>query len=368
MPPEQSASRTANKGEWSEIYTFFKLVVDKSLNGADEEGNLLQEKIYSIQRIIRDEIAEGSSVRKVYDLTGQGDKVTVTNGEQNQQPLIVDISELRGGVRRIFEAIRNTEGPSFALPEAEAFMRVLKCTSIKATSADKSDIRLLMEDRFSPGQRETGFSIKSAYHAAPTLLNASKKNTSILYKIIREEGRSATEIQEDRVRDRVEAIYGMGRLELVEVEAEIFKSNLELIDAELPKIAAAMLANYFGKKGTTVAELTALLPDDPTLQNPPRTEEYYQVKVKRFLEAVALGMTPATRWDGSLRANGGFIVVRDDGELACYHIHDRDEFLQYLFTNTRFESPSTTRHDYGNIERGENGEEYIKLNFQIRFI
>lgn len=80
----------------------------------------------------------------------------------------------------------------------------------------------------------------------------------------------------------------------------------------------------------------------------------------------ALGMTPATPWDGLLQVHGGYIIVREDGEIVCYHIYNQDAFRDYLFLNTRLETPSTTRYDFGKVYE-QNGRCYLKLNLQIRF-
>jgi HpaII restriction endonuclease len=82
---------------------------------------------------------------------------------------------------------------------------------------------------------------------------------------------------------------------------------------------------------------------------------------------VALGMTPGKEWDGFTKTHGGYIIVKEDGEIVCYHLYNRDEFQEYLYNNTRLETPSTSRHKFGSIYT-ENGSRYIKLNLQIRFL
>ncbi|MBR6870018.1 MAG: HpaII family restriction endonuclease [Candidatus Methanomethylophilaceae archaeon] len=72
-------------------------------------------------------------------------------------------------------------------------------------------------------------------------------------------------------------------------------------------------------------------------------QKLYQYKIKKFLAVVALGMKPATCWNGIEDANGGYIVVKEDGEVLCYHIYNRNDFEDYLFKNTRLDTPSTTR-------------------------
>jgi hypothetical protein len=78
-------------------------------------------------------------------------------------------------------------------------------------------------------------------------------------------------------------------------------------------------------------------------------------------------MTPAQPWTGDFQATGGYIIVKEDGEILCYHIYNHNEFQEYLFRNTRFETPSTGRYEFGTIYT-ENGKNYIKLNLQVRFV
>ena len=82
--------------------------------------------------------------------------------------------------------------------------------------------------------------------------------------------------------------------------------------------------------------------------------------------ACALGMTPGRRWEGEEDANGGYIVVKNDGSVVCYHIYNRTEFEQYLYDYTFFERASGSRHNYMTVYKEE--DQYkIKLNLQVRF-
>ncbi len=81
---------------------------------------------------------------------------------------------------------------------------------------------------------------------------------------------------------------------------------------------------------------------------------------------IALGMMPSKVWTGELDATGGYLVVKENGEILCYHIYNRNEFEDYLFVNTKLETASSTRHEFGKVYE-ENGQLYFKLNLQIRF-
>ena len=78
-------------------------------------------------------------------------------------------------------------------------------------------------------------------------------------------------------------------------------------------------------------------------------------------------MMPSRVWSGQLDTTGGYLVVKDNGEIVCYHIYNRNEFENYLLKNTKLETASSSRHDFGIIYEEDN-ELRIKLNLQIRFI
>ena len=94
---------------------------------------------------------------------------------------------------------------------------------------------------------------------------------------------------------------------------------------------------------------------------------FYEHKMKVLLLDSALGMTPAKEWKGRYDANGGYLVVKKDGDIVCYHFYNRNDVEDYLYHNTRFERASRSRYHFGSLYRGDNGEVYIKLNLQIRF-
>ena len=95
--------------------------------------------------------------------------------------------------------------------------------------------------------------------------------------------------------------------------------------------------------------------------------KYYECKVKNFLVASALGMVPHTPWSGKYEANGGYLIVKDDGDVLCYHFYDRNLFEEYLYCNTRLETPSLTKYGFGELYREQDGKLYFKLNLQVRF-
>jgi len=64
---------------------------------------------------------------------------------------------------------------------------------------------------------------------------------------------------------------------------------------------------------------------------------------------------------------GGYLIVKDNGDILCYHIYNKNEFEDYLLNNTKLDTASSSRHEFGKLFQ-ENGKIYLKLNLQIRFL
>src|SRR5690606_30984379 len=132
----------------------------------------------------------------------------------------------------------------------------------------------------------------------------------------------------------------------------VFKMNLQIIDSLLPEIMGEILLTYYSSKETELLKLVNSVSNkNPCNYDLTHNHNFYEYKVKNFLTDVALGLTPTVVWNGRHDATGGHIIVRQDGEIVCYHIYNRNEFQDYLFHNTKLDSPSTTRHQYGKLYR-----------------
>ena len=78
-------------------------------------------------------------------------------------------------------------------------------------------------------------------------------------------------------------------------------------------------------------------------------------------------MVPKKVWLGHFDANGGYLIVKEDGEILAYHIMELRTYENLLFNHSYVERPSTRRHGYGFINRdGDTGHLRFKLNLQIR--
>lgn len=95
-------------------------------------------------------------------------------------------------------------------------------------------------------------------------------------------------------------------------------------------------------------------------------EEDFAYKIKQFIAAYALGMVASKKWDGSTKAHGGYLIVKKNGSVVCYHLYNKDELQEYLFTNTKLDTGSSSKNNFGNIYE-KDGRFFINLNLQISF-
>lgn len=263
--------------------------------------------------------------------------------------------------------IANHSG-SFELEEIAEFANGIKVTKIKAPSADTTDISMQIEDTHTNFIRNVGFSIKSEVGHAPTLMNAGL-TTNFIYRVTGITSEQAEEINaidtRTKIKDRMSKIAECGgKIEYCGMNHDGFKRNLIMVDSSMPEIIANMLLYFYGEDVKECDKLVTMLGErDPLGYG---DAMMYTYKFKKFLCSCALGMKPAKPWDGLDEANGGYIIVKADGEILAYHIYNRNFFEQYLLDNTILERASTSRHDYMRLYE-EDGEMYIKMNLQVRF-
>lgn len=356
---------TGNKGEWSEIYSLFKLLGDKIVYAGDGDLNKIQDLFYPIIKIIRQE-------EQRYDYNIDSNDIVIV-ADDGAEEVRLPISEFKKQADFLLKKIKKEKG-SFSSIETESFMKSIHCTKIKAKSSDKTDIKIVIHDLRTGVCPTLGFSIKSKMGSYSTLINSSGA-TNVSYLI---DGLYLTESQiekinsistKSKIRDRIARIKQMGgSLVYSEMDSSIFYNNLVLIDSSLPSIVSELLLMYFSGEGSRLNELAnALQSSNPLKYEIKHAHKFYEYKIKRLLSDAALGMKPATVWSGVFEANGGYLVVKEDGDVLCYHIYNRNEFEDYLLNTSFMETPSSGRHGFGIVEEIK-GQQIFKLNLQVRFL
>lgn len=356
---------TGNKGEWSEIYTLLKIIADKQLFGGDSNFNQIESLIFPIIKVLRDE-SNGT-----FEFGYEDDLVLIKN---NTKEFRISIMEFKVQAHFLLTKLQEKTQATFSIPEIETFINTFDSYSLKAKSSVKSDIRVVIHDQRTGSSPELGFSIKSQLGGASTLLNAGR-TTNFTYKVnsLKIDNTQITEINaiasKCKIKDRIEKIYELGgSFNFSKTDSSTFGNNLILIDSALPQIVAESLFLFYTSKLSKISDIiSAITVANPLGYNLQNNHPFYRYKIKRFLTDIALGMMPSKVWTGELDATGGYLIAKQDGNILCYHIYNRNEFEDYLFSNTRFETASSSRHEFGTIYE-ENGEFYFKLNLQIRFL
>ena len=355
---------TGNKGEWSEAYVLLRLLAQGKMYAADENLEQIDDMYFPILKILREEI---ENRKYEYAVNAQDRKIDIYyNGQlvqsHSQEQFCTEADYL-------YDKIVEGGNRAFAIEKTEEFLKAIGCERLAAPSSDKTDISMQIYDINTGYSPVCGFSIKSEIGNAPTLINATGA-TNFIYEV---EGLSDEQIDSinaidtrTKIKDRMERIFNEASLvKFVKVSSDVFSNNLMLIDSRLHEIVAASLVCHYKDGYTTCRDVVNALEQANSLSFP--VSGFYTYKFKELLCCAALGMTPATPWDGHDEANGGYIVVTSKGNVRAYHIYNRDFFKEYLMNNTKYERASTSRHGYASLYK-ENGKTYIKLNLQIRFI
>lgn len=355
---------TGNVGEWSELYTLFKLLADGKLYAADSNTNKIPNIYYDVLKVIRTQ-ADG---KLEYCRSAE---IKVINAETGQHMCSVPIASFVEQTDNLLACIKSKNGSkgAFELPDVWNFAESIKCKTLKAKSQDKADIHLMVHDIMSGRDDTFGFSIKSQLGSPSTLFNASGA-TNFTYKVT---GHKLTEDEINtfhsfkKFKEKFDFLVSVGTdIKFVETDNKTLDFNLKMVMTEMPVVFAEMIKYYYQGKSYSISELTDMVAESgiiSTLDN----NIYLRHKLKELLTNIALGMLPNTMWTGNYEATGGYIIVKDDGDVVCYHIYNHNAFKDYMYSNTRFDTPSKSKHGFGSIYEVD-GQQYLKLNVQIRFV
>ena len=355
---------TKNKGEWTELLVFVRLLAEQKLSLCDknlkQNGDSFSLKKVTTRNLDLDfYIVDKSTVQSIN---------LVTNEKQQ-----IDISELLSdkNLSSITDSIKNGSS-TFTIPQFDVIQKSLGFDVIKGgTSSQKSDIVLGIKNDEIDKENE-GFGIKSFLGAKPTLLNASG-NTNFIFRI---DGFDVSKMDEvnaidtrTKLRDRITFIEDFGgKFKYVGAEKEIMEHNLKVSDSLMPNIVGHLLLSFYKKRISKLTEVVNEIHKDQTLNNEINygDKSSLEIKVKRLLIDVLLGFFAGKKWDGNYLANGT-IVMKKSGDCVGFHIVDSRSLKDYLFENIRLDTPSTTRHRFGKLYKEKDGKLYFKLNLQLRF-
>ena len=395
---------SANKGEWSELYAHICLLAEGKVFSGDENYNRIVEESFPIIKVLRREHRDEDDT--IYLVDSARHQILI---HDDQQEAIIPQEEFEHAANLLLQKIKEGGGSAFEIPGILDFMKSLNIRNVKASSINKQDIRMVLHDMRVDRNLEMGFSIKSRLGGKSTLFNSNADGTNFRFLIdgdVTDEQIEFLNLISQRFRRKAQHNYSAEEIEKQEnafqnlseeykrrkpaffsvwfslledwgykvvydnVVDSVFRNNLRNIDSTFHQILAACLIYYYRHDmGSSVRDIIRRVAEiDPCGLGDEDRLFWYELVMKRFLVIVALGMTANKPWNGLYAANGGFLVVKEDGDIVCYHFYDRNQLENYLLNNTAFETPSTSRHKISEVYRDANGKAYIKLNLQIRFI
>lgn len=380
-----------NKGDWSELYVFVKLLSEGKLFQSDINLNRDENNYYEVVKAYRE---EGKSSLE-FERNGNILLYSVSDGTRN---LIRDFSidYLKEISEKIYTGIINGSGKSFEIPTIVDFIENIKIQKLTAKVTSKSDIKLRIYDHRLAKEADLGFSIKSLLGEDSTLFNTGLGN-NFIYGIMTNKTISIPEFNELTYKPEGKISKLTFRLQkLINDYSAVIKfkgiqspqlwRNLKMVDGDLPAIIGYCLLYRWIDRTAVLSELVTLLENRDPLEfysGEPSEQKLYGYKLKKFLAECAMGMTSEKPWQGIYDATGGVIICKQDGDIVCFHIYDFNLFREYLLNNTKLEQPSTgedednpgtprttkgTKKYYYGWLYEENEEILFKINLQVRFI
>jgi len=375
-----------NKGEWSELYTLFKLLTDKNLypiEKSQKEGERLRLPILSIMRYI------DQNIGVEYLISNDDGNINININNEEQR--LVNQEEFQKNAQILFDEMKSVKDKkaSFAIPSLDGFRNEVCCPKVACVNRkigdnckDKSDLYIVIHDTLTGQTPKQGFSIKSEIGEPPTLVNASYL-TNFRYRLSTALSKDQVEeINNMTVKDGGKTDV-MGRLaKIKEFGAEldfcalqpnrknenVFLENLILVDSCMPQILAWLLLASYSMGERRLDKLTESITAENPMKYPMSVnKKLYEAKVKRLVMDFALGMLPGQPWEAVDLASG-VLVVKPSGDIDCYHVLYKETLEEYLYHDLKFETASATRHKFARIVEDSEGNQYFDLNLQLRFI
>ena len=352
----------ATKREWSELYTFFRLLDKGEVYAGSPQVKKNEDECLPIALIQRE---EHDGTRK-YII--EQDEVHIVSETMDARILRTRFAEMAD---TILKGIKASSEDVVVSPEGvEEFLDEVSVFDLEAKTDDRTDFYVAFYHVNSP---LIGFNVRSRLSAMNPLLDGGRsanlkyEQTGIKFaNPMINQVNAINTINE--VYERLMLIERLGGiLKYSDVADRVFRSNLLMIDLHFPRVIAEMLRIMHTEGVIKISELTDRIKE----MNPLKIKEellvkhgFYEYKMKQFLLALALGMRPAKIFTGEDSAVSGMLLVDGKGEVLCYQKADRKTFEDFLFNNSRLEKGAIEKDKYGFLER-ENGMTYFKLNLKI---
>ena len=124
-----------NKGEWSEIYVFLKLLADGKLYSADENLEIIENIYYPIIKILRTETEN----KRDYFINGD---IEIFDAENETLLMKIPVIDFVENSKKLFNYLKSSSGRSFSFLDIESFLE-----SIRAANRDKELLAAWEKDK-----------------------------------------------------------------------------------------------------------------------------------------------------------------------------------------------------------------------------
>lgn len=380
---------SGNRGEWSEIYIFLKLLHDGKVYAADKDMNRLATVYLNILKILREE-----NPGLLYEYkTGSPVKIDLNGVDVGPDVSHADIERIKDELWSLFET---TPNGSISSANVEAFLNSIHINKLKSPPTatgnffgGTEDIILQVSDYRTSIISNVGFSCKSEFAHKATLFNASKDNTNFRFELLNmddtimnmvnelyipKQKRDGTVKYDIAVAERMKALKRAGvEINFVKQLVENAERNIVLsCGVEMPRVIACILQYYYWENNGESAHssfseaIEYLVDKNPAEYGFSDISSIYRAKVGKLLYDMFTGMRLSRTWDGRSNVTGGYIIAKNDGDVLAYHTTLADEFKDFLVEKLGLETPSSSRHNAMQIYKAD-GHYYINFNLQVRF-
>jgi type II restriction enzyme len=367
------------------IHIFFKVIADRILYAADANINSTKNIFLDVLNVVGDESKGEIFNRKTIDLV----TILLNNEPIGETP----VEEYVKYKNLLWKLIENNTETTFTSEEVENFLNSIHVFNPKSQVHvvndfynGKVNIVTEIEDRGGV-KRILCFSCKSDSNASFILLNASGDNTNFVFEvtglmddekmehfnnIFKQTVRKGKVCYDIATSDRMRYLHEIGcDIEFHDTAKQITKTNLiKCGGMEMPAIVAGMLKKYYFENLSKSASVTDcveyLAENDVVGYGFDDLTDTYRSKIAHMLLCIFTGLRLGSKWDGRQSVNGGYIVVKNNGDVVAFHSTISDEFKDFLVAKMHMESPSHSRHKDMVIYK-EDGRYFIKLALQLRF-
>ena len=287
----------------------------------------------------------------------------------------------------LLKFIRSHKDLTNCFPALEEILERISDDSDNDNSDDRSDIRIVIHNLYAGTKSKVDKIIASKLGGDSTLLNASGDNTNFVFEItgpmddekmnkynsifkqVKRKGETCYDVA---TTDRMQYLHEIGcDINFVDTAKSISKINLiKCGGMEMPGIVAGMLKKFYFENlgGTTSVQdcIEYLAENDVVGYGFDDLKETYHGKIAHLLLCTFTGMRLGSPWNGRQAVNGGYIVVKNNGDVVAFHSTIADEFKDFLVAKMIMEGPSHSRHKDMVIYK-EGDRYFLKLALQLRF-